>query len=139
MGTKECLRHGIRWFKVHGAMVGQPKIGRINTSSKTARKVNSSRSMGMSARSQFTNTARSGLSTSRRSDASSLAERSRRAFDYDREPFLDPRFSARTHESSARSITARTETTRAEVEIKEKKCCRDDAKKAMVRKTVKRA
>ena len=74
----------------------------------------------MSARSQFTNTARSGLSTSRRSDASSLAERSRRAFDYDREPFLDPRFSARTHESSARSITARTETTRAEVEREEK-------------------
>ena len=91
-----------------------------NTQSKTARKVNSSRSMGMSARSQFTNTARSGLSTSRRSDASSLAERSRRAFDYDREPFLDPRFSARTHESSARSITARTETTRAEVEKEEK-------------------
>ena len=60
------------------------------------------------------------MSTSRRSDASSLAERSRRAFDYDREPFLDPRFSARTHESSARSITARTETTRAEVEKEEK-------------------
>ena len=70
------------------------------------------------------------MSTSRRSDASSLAER-RRAFDYDREPFLDPRFSA--HESSARSITARTETTRAEVE-KEEKMSRDDAKKAMVRK-----
>ena len=48
-----------------------------------------------------------------------LAERSRRAFDLDREPFLDPRFSARTHEF-ARSITARTETTRAPLEREEK-------------------
>ena len=81
------------------------------------RKLNSSRSM-MSARSQYTG--RSQMSTGRRSDASSLAEMSRRAFDYDREPFFDPKFSARTHDSSARSITARTNTTRAEVEREEK-------------------
>ena len=35
-------------------------------------------------------------------------------------PFFDPKFSARTHDSSARSITARTNTTRAEVEREEK-------------------
>eukprot|EP00943_MAST-04B_sp_MAST-4B-sp1_P003370 g3370.t1 len=91
-----------------------------NKNKRQARKSNTSRSMSMSARSQYSNTARSQISTGRRSDVSSLAEMSRRAFDYERTPFYDPKFSARTHDSSARSITARTNTARAEVEREEK-------------------
>ena len=96
-----------RFLKERNPLVAEPtarlsEFAEFLSSKESARRKESARSKG---------TGRRGLTG--RTGSESLSARSSRAFDYDRD-VVDPRFSARTHDSSARSVIS---TGRKEVQV----------------------